>query len=155
LNLGRSLPEHVLLLSSSVYAAVTGSGFVTDYFIAPKAYPLRFMYLAYYLFFFMILPMTFTIFIGLTNLGTGHLLAKDKVYEMLKSESIDTDESFPFKLKHEGKNFNVVVTGEKIWSATFSLKEEKVLLKETPTVLTEEMLKVKFLFPRARSFYFT
>ncbi|MBP5295982.1 MAG: maltose ABC transporter permease MalF [Bacteriovoracaceae bacterium] len=57
--------------------------------LLPQAYAFRFMLPGLITFIlFMALPIVFTIFIGMTNLSTGHFLAQDKVYEMLSQEMI-------------------------------------------------------------------
>jgi len=76
----------------------------------PKAYPFRFMYPGLITFLlFMILPITFTILIGFTNLSTGHLLTQKKVYEILRNEIVQTDikgfesQNFAYKLATSDK----------------------------------------------------
>ena len=73
-------------------------------FVAPRAYPYRYMYPGLITFlFFMVLPTLFIVVIGFTNLGTGHFLSQKDVYRLLLDETV-VDES-----AHE-RYFNLIET---------------------------------------------
>lgn len=73
-------------------------------FAKKNAYPLRFMYPGLITFFlFLVLPIVFTVLIGFTNLGTGHLLNKDDVKKIIASETYVPQEG-------EAKNLVFILT---------------------------------------------
>lgn len=70
-------------------------------FTTKSAYPLRFMYPGLIAFiFFMIIPICFTIYIAFTNLGTGHLLSKTALTEILLKEKFvnKSDRAYSFEI---------------------------------------------------------
>lgn len=74
---------HPVIASGLVVLALI-SAFI---FLNQQAYPLRFMYPGLItFFFFLVLPIIFTVVIGFTNLSTGHLLTKEKVVSILQQE---------------------------------------------------------------------
>jgi ABC-type sugar transport system permease subunit len=57
-------------------------------FTIPRAFPYRYMFPGILCFLiFMVFPICFTVYIGFTNLGTGHILGYEKVRELLLSET--------------------------------------------------------------------
>ncbi|MEI8346291.1 MAG: maltose ABC transporter permease MalF [Pseudomonadota bacterium] len=70
-------------------------------FLLPKAYAFRFMYPGLVTFIlFMMIPIFFTVYIGFTNLSTGHFLSKEQVYGLLKEETYipEGSKNYSFKL---------------------------------------------------------
>lgn len=121
-------------------------------FLKKSAYPFRFMYPGLVTFsFFMVLPIIFTVIIGFTNLGTGHLLSKDAATKILLSE-VYTPEGGKFLtygLSNEGDTYTVHATdelkdGNEYYSASFNLdSDETIALKSVDSVPTEFISKGK------------
>ena len=99
-------------------------------FTYPKAYPFKFMYPGLLTFFlFMALPIIFTIYIGFTNLSTGHFLSKDQVYDILTNETFipeqfSNNEYFFDLYEAKEKNiFNLFVNNK--YSTQLNLKSKQ------------------------------
>lgn len=133
------------------------STMTTLIFSAPKAIHLKFLYPGFVTFFlFMVLPIIFTIYIGFTNLSTGHLLSKSEVFNILLEEkNILKDESpYTFYLYKSDNKIYIEVTdfNSKPLFATISEKgsEHKIeLTYQTPTLKKRlslsEVYKLKIL----------
>ena len=106
-------------------------------FTFKKAYPFRFMFPGLITFvLFMILPMIFTIYIGFTNLSTGHMLDQSAVYDILKKEThIPANaKSYRFWLVSNPENFTIYLQEEEVTSkpqtylATFTFNDININL---------------------------
>jgi maltose/maltodextrin transport system permease protein len=85
------LIQGYFLFAFVLFIFLAGTIFI---FIKKSAYPFRFLYPGILTFlFFMIIPIFFTIYVGFTNLSTGHFLTKDRVKEILLSEVVIDDSS--------------------------------------------------------------
>ena len=111
----------IILAGLVICVLLFSSGYITIGFVAvliwaltsiivlhPKAYPFRFMYPGLITFFlFMIIPILFTVYIGFTNLGTGHLLSHSQVKDILLGETYIPDSAGTYRYslhkKHNGK----------------------------------------------------
>lgn len=111
--------------------------FVSIFIFAKKnAYPLRFMYPGLITFFlFLVLPIIFTVLIGFTNLGTGHLLNKAEVRDIIANESYVPQEgeakNIPFVLFEKADGLELIAQtedGQKKYTAKFQLNAKGIKL---------------------------
>jgi ABC-type sugar transport system permease subunit len=83
ISLFLGLREHYFMSAIFFFVSVA-SGFI---FGNKEAYAFRFLYPGLITFlFFMVLPIVFTVYIGFTNLSTGHYLSQDQATEALLQE---------------------------------------------------------------------
>ena len=81
---------HIMLGLTSV-TIIIATGII---FIHPKAYPFRFMYPGIITFIlFLFIPIIFTIYIGFTNLSTGHFLSHEQTRNILVNETYIKEDS--------------------------------------------------------------
>ena len=119
-----------------------------------KAYPFRFMYPGLLTFFlFMIIPIIFTIYISFTNLGTGHLLSKNDVHDILSTEKyIPTNaKTWNYFLYKKNKEFILRAhcqecNDSQSLTGTFNLSSKKVSLKQIQYKLDLRPLRPGIIF---------
>ncbi|MGB0452074.1 MAG: maltose ABC transporter permease MalF [Bacteriovoracaceae bacterium] len=143
-----------------------------------KAYAYRFMYPGLITFLlFMILPIIFTIFIGFTNLSTGHYLSQNEVLSSLLEEVV-IDESSPTMnyriLKQETGEYKILATqGDQKYSAILGTKgsfrkavalgrddpphpkqnEANILSLGEVFELKKDLKEIHFILPNSDRFY--
>lgn len=102
-------------------------------FKSKKASAWRFMYPGLLTFLiFMIIPILFTVYIGFTNLSTGHFLTQSKVFDLLQEELIIQNDRGPFDFKlisvdRDHKKYRILVgyDQDQVLFADFELGEEQ------------------------------
>lgn len=117
-------------------------------FTKKRATPWRYMYPGLLTFFFFVLiPMIFTLTIGLTNLGTGHIFSKEVALSRLLSEvEIDDEKTIlPFEIGKAGVNFQILV--DDTFFAEFSLEDNSlpIPLLEKGGSITDPLSKHEIL----------
>ena len=110
------------------------------YFSRKDAYAFRFLYPGLITFlFFMVLPIIFTVYIGFTNLSTGHYLSQEQVKKALVEEKRLAPDSiiagyrlYPVE-KQVGKYLILVNIADNSYSTTIDLNssKEEYTLSET------------------------
>ena len=88
---------------------------------------------------FMVIPIIFTVYIGFTNLSTGHFLSQKQVYEILTNEvyvppsSENTPSTFQYTLAKDSSTESYLLEIEGKWSTAFVLtgKAQNINLAET------------------------
>ncbi|MCB0419832.1 MAG: maltose ABC transporter permease MalF [Bdellovibrionales bacterium] len=140
-SLGLFLTALSLLAGVSVYFLISGGYFIVTgivallflgtlfIFLKKDLLHYRFMYPGLVTFFlFMILPICFSIYVGFTNLSTGHFLSPQQVHRLLLEEKwlADTSSVSPFLLYKNNDQYTIVVkTADAVsYQGTFSLSQE-------------------------------
>ena len=129
--------ESYLFLSFLLVIGVLATAYI---FLRPSAYPQRFMYPGIFCFvFFMVFPMLLTIYIGFTNLKTGHFLSQQKVFQILKDELIINEDVTPYFFKivrigNEQNRYQVIVQTQKENPLQNSFAGEFAFNEQTETI---------------------
>ncbi len=99
-----------------------------------KKFPWKFMLPGLVTFFlFMILPIISTFLIGFTNLGTGHLLSQNEVYNLFLQEKYvpENSETHSFELFQDGNSYEILL--ENKYGARFDLSDSKKIVPLSPS----------------------
>lgn len=158
-----------IIISASSFATFSGhpimaisflllAGITAFIFMRKNTYPLRFMYPGLItFFFFLLLPIVFTVIIGFTNLSTGHLLTKDKAQSILLQEVYVPQDGDALYLQYsvsplpqDSTKFTLWITDEsnpRIYSGVFGIGDkEQILVAETKDQSPSELLGKGELF---------
>ena len=125
-------------------------------FAKKNAYPLRFMYPGLITFFlFLVLPIVFTVLIGFTNLGTGHLLSKGTVKDIIASETVEAQEgkakNLAYLVIEEGSRYDIYAHDDqtnKNYKSSFTLGNKLIKLEEFSGTMPEEGMAKGKLFQK-------
>lgn len=129
-------------------------------FAKKNAYPLRFMYPGLITFFlFLVLPIVFTVLIGFTNLGTGHLLSKGTVKDIIASETVEAQEgkakNLAYLVIEEGSRYDIYAHDDqtnKNYKSSFTLGNKLIKLEEFSGTMPEEGMAKGKLFQLFKKF---